>query len=181
MPDDATDLIMGDAAVDATTEGRRGLRGRRRRQRKDERVLTHCENCGAALTGEWCGQCGQHAIDYRRSVWRVFVDALDSFLNWDTKFLSSVGVLLTKPWKLTNDFNAGKRARYVHPLRLYLLGSIAFFLMFKLVQFNPEDVIHLDASDRAEIAAALGKLVGPESALTAEQQAKVHSVRSRLT
>jgi hypothetical protein len=176
MADDATDLIMADAAVDATTEGRRG----RRRRGKGERVLTHCENCGAALSGEWCGQCGQHAIDYRRSIWRVFVDALDSFLNWDTKFLSSVGVLLTKPWKLTNDFNAGKRARYVHPLRLYLLGSIAFFLMLKLIQFNTDDLIKLDASDRAEIATALGKLVGPESVLTAEQQARVESVRSRL-
>ena len=120
MPDDATDLIVGDAAVDAVEEGRRGAPPNRRRRwkRKQAPPLTHCENCGAALTGEWCGQCGQHAIDYRRSLWRVFVDALDSFLNWDAKFLTSVGVLLTKPWKLTNDFNAGRRVRYLHPLRL---------------------------------------------------------------
>ena len=64
------------------------------------------------------------------------IDALDSFLNWDTKFLNTVGVLLTRPGKLTNDFNVGRRVRYVHPLRLYLLASIAFFLLLSFVKFT---------------------------------------------
>lgn len=184
MPDEATDLIVGDAAVDATEEGRRGappLRRRKRRSpRKKVRVLTHCENCGTELAGEWCAQCGQHAVDYRRSIWRVLVDALDSFLNWDTKFLSTIAVLLTKPWRLTNDFNAGKRARYVHPLRLYLLASIAFFLMFKLVNLEGDGPLSLSAEDRAELAGLLAKFTGPDSALSPDQQAKVESLRSRL-
>ncbi len=178
MSDESTHFILGDSAVDATEEGRRGLR-RRRKRREGDRALTHCENCGAPLAGEYCAKCGQHAIDYRRSLWRVLIDAADSFLNWDTKFLSSVWVLLTRPWKLTNDFNAGRRARYVHPLRLYLLASIAFFLMLKLVNFN-SGPMELRPQDRAEIAAALGKLVGSDSVLTADQQAKVDSVRARL-
>jgi hypothetical protein len=176
---DESEFILGDAAVDATEEGRRGLLRRRRKQRKGEKVLTHCENCGAELVGEWCARCGQHAIDYHRSLWAVMVDAADSFLNWDTKFLSSILVLLAKPWQLTNDFNAGRRARYVHPLRLYLLASIAFFLMFKLVKVD-DHVIELKPEDRAEIAAALGKFVGPDSVLTADQQAKIDSVRARI-
>jgi hypothetical protein len=179
MSNDAEGLILGDAAIDATEEGRRGLL-RRRRSRKGDRALTNCENCGSALTGEYCSNCGQHAIDYRRSLWRVLIDAADSFLNWDTKFLSSLGVLLIKPWRLTNDFNAGRRARYVHPLRLYLLASIAFFLIVKLVQINPEHVIHLDPQDRIEIAAALGKLTAPDSSLTPDERAKVESARERL-
>ncbi len=179
MSDETEQFILGDAAVDATSQGRRGL-WRRRRKRKDERVLTHCENCGAPLTGEFCSACGQHAVDYRRSLWRVLIDAADSFLNWDTKFLSSVGVLLSKPWKLTNDFNAGRRARYVHPLRLYLLASIAFFLMFKFVKID-DNVVQLGPQDRAEMAALLGKFVGPDSVLTADQQTKVDSLRARIT
>ncbi|HEY0368036.1 MAG TPA: DUF3667 domain-containing protein, partial [Chthoniobacterales bacterium] len=174
-----TQFIVGDAVVDATTEGRRGLR-RARKKRKGERILTHCENCGAALTGEFCAQCGQHAVDYKRSLWRVLIDAADSFLNWDTKFFASLGILLTRPWKLTNDFNAGRRARYVHPLRLYLLGSIVFFLMFKLIKID-DHVVELGPQDRAEIASALGKLVGTDSVLTADQQSKIESVRTRLT
>src|SRR4051812_3846638 len=157
MSDEAEQFILGDAAADALGQGRRG-RLFRRKKKKAEPTLTHCENCGAALNGPFCGQCGQHAIDYRRSLWRVLIDAADSFLNWDTKFLQSVGVLLIKPWRLTNDFNAGKRARYVHPLRLYLLASIAFFLIFKMFQFNDNDMIRFDANDRVEINNALTKL-----------------------
>ena len=49
------------------------------------------------------------------------------FLNWDSKFFATIALLILKPWKLTNEFLAGKRVRYVNPLRLYLLASILFF------------------------------------------------------
>jgi hypothetical protein len=175
MADETTQLVLGDAAVDATTEGRRG----RRRKRENDRVLTQCENCGAQLAGEYCSRCGQHAIDYRRSLWRVLIDAADSFLNWDTKFLSTIGVLLAKPWKLTNDFNAGRRARYVHPLRLYLLASVSFFLMTRMLHIDEH--ITLRPQDRAEISSALATLTAPGSALPPDQQAKIDSIRARIT
>ena len=114
MPDEPTDFIIGDAAADAFGQGRRGrgMFGRRKKPKKDDRPpLTHCENCQVPLTGEFCANCGQHAIDYRRSLIRVLIDAADSFFNWDTKFLQSIGILITRPWRLTNDFNAGRRAR----------------------------------------------------------------------
>ncbi len=79
------------------------------------------------MTGAYCAQCGQHAIDYRRSFGRVVLDILDSFLNWDSRFFFTLGLLMTRPWRLTTAFLRGQRVRYVHPLRLYLLISIAFF------------------------------------------------------
>ena len=182
MADETTQFILGDAAVDAAGQPRkRRFLGKRK---KPEEKLTNCENCGTALAGEYCSACGQHAIDYRRSIWRVAIDALDSFFNWDTKFLKSVGILLTRPGKLTNDFNAGRRVRYVHPLRLYLLASIAFFLIAKLVNLtgmNANQPIQLSAADRAEVDKALGKLTGPESPLTPEQRARLDAVRARWT
>ncbi|HEX8280705.1 MAG TPA: DUF3667 domain-containing protein, partial [Chthoniobacterales bacterium] len=83
-------------------------------------------------------------------------------------------------WKLTNDFNAGRRARYVHPLRLYLLGSIAFFLVLNMAHFKPSIPINMTEEDKAELDAALAKLAGPESALTPEQRAQIESARTRL-
>ncbi|MFL6582956.1 MAG: DUF3667 domain-containing protein [Chthoniobacterales bacterium] len=179
MSEETTEFILGDAAIDATSEGRRGRR--RRKRREHERTLTHCENCGATLSGPYCAQCGQHAIDYRRSLWRVLIDAADSFLNWDTKFLSTIWILLTRPWRLTNDFNAGRRASYVHPLRLYLLASIAFFLMIKFVPLKAEGPLELRPEDRAQISATLAKLTGPDSALPSDQQAKIDALRARIT
>ena len=127
MADEMTKLILGDTAISAieqTPPRRRRFFGRRKTERSP---LTHCENCGAQLQGHWCAQCGQPAIDYRRSFRHVIADLLNEFLNWDSKFFATIGLLIVRPWKLTNQFLAGHRVRYVHPLRLYLLASILFF------------------------------------------------------
>ena len=178
MSDESTQFILGDAAADALSRPpRRGWFGRRKKQPPP---LTHCENCGAALAGPYCAQCGQHAIDYRRSIMAVLIDAADSFFDWDTKFMHTLVVLLTRPGKLTNDFNAGRRMRYMHPLRLYLLGSIAFFLMARLINLAPSSSPQMSAEDRAEVDAALAKLVAPTSPLSPEQRAKVEDARTRF-
>src|SRR5947199_2177899 len=127
MPDELEKFVLGDTAISAIEQAsstRRGLFGRRKKQRP---AITHCENCGAQLEGHWCAKCGQPAIDYRRSFRHVLADLLNEFLNWDSKFFATIGLLLARPWKLTNEFLAGHRVRYVHPLRLYLLASILFF------------------------------------------------------
>ena len=183
MTDEAEQFIFADSVSAAAEEPprRRGIFRRRRRSKQPRPPLTHCENCGAPLTGEFCAKCGQHAIDYRRSLSRVLIDAADSFFNWDTKFLKSLGLLLVKPWKLTNDFNAGRRARYVHPLRLYLLASIAFFLLARTVNLQTKGPVELTAQDRTELAASLGKLTGPDSILSPEQREKVDAARAKLS
>lgn len=181
MSDESTELILGDAAAAASEEIGGKRRFFRRRKKKSERApLTHCENCDTPLAGEYCFKCGQHAVDYRRSLVRVLIDAADSFFNWDTKFIKSIGVLLFKPWKLTNDFNAGRRARYVHPLRLYLLASIAFFLIARLLNFSGSDAIQFDAKDREQIDTALSKLAAPDSGLDNAERAKVEEARAKL-
>jgi hypothetical protein len=152
MPDDLEKFVLGDTAISAIEQSsstRRGLFGRRKKQGP---VITHCENCGAQLEGHWCAKCGQPAIDYRRSFRHVIADLLNEFLNWDSKFFATIGFLLARPWKLTNEFLAGHRVRYVHPLRLYLLASILFFFAFnyaiKSAHFDP---INLSPENRAEI------------------------------
>jgi hypothetical protein len=168
VDDEVTKLILGDTAISALEQpsARRRFFGRRKTQRPP---LTHCENCGAQLRGHWCAQCGQPAIDYRRSFRHVIADLLDEFLNWDSKFFATIGLLLVRPWKLTNQFLAGHRVRYVHPLRLYLLASILFFFAVnywaKAIHLQPGKIT---SEDRAKIEAALDA-----RNLTPEQRAKV--------
>ena len=154
MADEPAKIILGDTAITSIEQpGRRRFFRRKDRQRPP---LIHCENCGALLTGRWCSQCGQAAIDYRRSFRHVIVDVLDSFLNWDSKFFATIGWLIARPWHLTNQFLAGRRVPYVHPLRLYLLVSILFFFVInywaKSIHADPSK---LSADDRADIAAEL--------------------------
>jgi len=156
MADEPAKIILGDTAISAIerTPGRRWFG----RSKDRHRPLTQCENCGAQLTGHYCGQCGQAAIDYRRSFRHVVADVLDSFLNWDSKFFTTIALLILKPWRLTNEFLAGKRVRYVNPLRLYLLASILFFFA---VNYGAKDLRlqpgKLSPKDRAELEADLKK------------------------
>lgn len=99
----------------------------------------------------------------------MLVDVLNEFLNWDSKFFATIALLIVKPWRLTNEFLAGRRVRYVHPLRLYLLASILFFFAINYWAKS----IHLQAGNltpetRAEIKAELDK-----ENLTPEQRTKV--------
>src|SRR6266567_8440337 len=158
MADEVTKLILGDTAISAIEQpspSRRRFFGRRKTQPPP---LTHCENCGALLSGRFCAKCGQAAINYRRSFRHIFVDLLDEFLNWDSKFFATIGLLLVRPWKLTNAFLAGHRVRYVNPLRLYLLASILFFFA---VNYGAKDLRlqpgKLSRKDRAELEADLKK------------------------
>ena len=154
MSDEPAKIILGDTAISAIegTPGRRWF-GRRKDQLKP---LTHCENCGAQLQGHWCAQCGQPALDYRRSFRHVIADLLNEFLNWDSKFFATIALLIFKPWRLTNEFLTGKRVRYANPLRLYLLASI---LVFFAVNYGAKgihvDPSKLDSKDRAELQADL--------------------------
>src|SRR5215475_2013672 len=154
MSDEPAKIILGDTAISAFE----GTQGRRRIGRGKDigPPLTHCENCGADLQGHWCAQCGQPAIEYRRSFRHVVADLLNKFLNWDSKFFTTTALLILKPWRLTNEFLAGKRVSYVNPLRLYLLASILFFFA---VNYGAKG-IHVDpskigAKDRAELQSDL--------------------------
>ena len=156
MSDEPAKIILGDTAISAfeRTPGRRWFG----RGKDTGPSLTHCENCGAELQGHWCAQCGQAAVEYRRSFRYVVADLLNEFLNWDSKFFTTIALLILKPWRLTNEFLAGKRVRYVNPLRLYLLASILFFFAVnfgaKWINF---DASKLGPKDRADLAAELKK------------------------
>ena len=154
MADEPIKIILGDTAISAI-EGTPGLRWFRRKKDR-EKAPTRCENCGAELQGHWCAHCGQPAIDYRRSFRHVIADLLDEFLNWDSKFFATIALLIFKPWRLTNEFLAGKRVRYANPLRLYLLASILFFFAVNYgtrgIKFEPGKI---GPKDRAELEADL--------------------------
>jgi hypothetical protein len=118
----------------------------------------------------------------------VIVDVLDSFLNWDSKFFATIGLLIVKPWRLTNEFLAGKRVRYLHPLRLYLLASILFFFAInygakglrlepgKISDKNRTAIAAAVAEKRDEIEAELNK-----ENLSAEERKRAQEALDYLT
>ena len=62
---------------------------------------THCQNCGTALAGHYCHECGQHDMDFHQSFGHVFLEALENFFHFDAKFFRNIVTLLFRPGRLT--------------------------------------------------------------------------------
>ena len=92
----------------------------------DERV---CLNCGAALSGPFCSQCGQHA-HVHRTLSAFFHDFLHGVLHFEGKIFRTLPLLAWKPGELTRRYIDGQRASFVSPIALFLF---CVFLMFSVI------------------------------------------------
>ncbi len=100
-----------------------------------------CANCGESLTGEYCAACGQRHEPHIHSMAHFAGEAFESITHADSRLWRTLGYLLTKPGRLTREFFDGRRAAYLPPFRLYLVISVAFFLL------GASDDTHLSIGD----------------------------------
>ena len=87
-----------------------------------------CLNCDAPLGGPYCALCGQRDDPPRPTTRELLGEAWDESVSLDGRAARTLRLLVTRPGALTADQLSGRRARYVRPLRLYLLCSAAYFL-----------------------------------------------------
>jgi hypothetical protein len=95
-----------------------------------ERKEKICLNCGAEIQGRYCGLCGQENIEPHESVWHLVTHFFNDITHFDGKFFSTVKYLLLKPGFLTAEYVRGRRAGYLHPIRMYVFTSAFFFLIY---------------------------------------------------
>lgn len=86
-----------------------------------------CHNCGAALAGPFCAVCGQKALPLNPSLHDLRHDVTHEILHVDGRIFRSVQKLLFSPGFLTVEQCQGRRARWISPLRLYLVFSLVYF------------------------------------------------------
>jgi hypothetical protein len=90
---------------------------------------SNCANCGARLGGKFCSNCGQRREHEIHSIWHFTQEATEDLTHADSRLWSTMIALMSKPGLLTREFLAGKRVKYLPPLRLYLVLSVLFFLI----------------------------------------------------
>ncbi len=105
-----------------------------------EREEKVCLNCGTGLTGRYCPVCGQENTEPKETVWTLVSHFFNDITHFDGKFFSTVKYLLTKPGFLSSEYLKGRRASYLHPIRMYVFTSAFFFIIFFWL-FNPEQMI----------------------------------------
>ena len=92
-------------------------------------VPARCLNCGAAIAGKYCHNCGQASNVHVLSMREVAGDVTHSLLHLDSRVWNTVKLLAMKPGELTREFIAGRHQSYLPPFRLYLGISILFFAL----------------------------------------------------
>jgi hypothetical protein len=128
----------------------------------EERPEPACPNCGAPAPDRYCPACGQDQREHLVSLRALVGQAAGDLFTWDNRLLRSLGPLVVRPGRLTVEYRRGRRARYIPPLRLYLVISLAFFFAFSLrVGDRPP------GPSRDGAAAADSAIAGPDSTATA--------------
>ena len=97
-----------------------------------------CDNCGASVAGRYCGNCGQRLEPPVHSLGHFLTVAMEDVTHADSRLWRTLWALLFKPGYLTHEFLAGRRARYLPPVRLYLVLSLVFFLCASLTHGTPK-------------------------------------------
>jgi hypothetical protein len=96
-----------------------------------------CENCGEPLLGGYCYRCGQPIKGLVRHFGSIMGDFLDSVFNIDARFPHTIWPLFAKPGYLSLEYFAGRRVRFVSPVRLFFFVSIiTFFVAQMVIQTN---------------------------------------------
>ncbi|MHA4895158.1 DUF3667 domain-containing protein [Pedobacter sp. PWIIR3] len=77
----------------------------------------------------YCSSCGQANLELKESFWAFIGHSVAHYFHFDSKFFQTLEPLLTKPGLVTQEYLAGKRARYINPVNLYIFVSIVYFLI----------------------------------------------------
>jgi hypothetical protein len=91
-----------------------------------------CLNCGLALDTNYCPDCGQHNTSHNHGLGQFIQEFLEEFIRFDSKLIRTILPLVTKPGFLTQEWIAGKRIRYITPLKLYISLSAICFLAISI-------------------------------------------------
>ncbi len=116
-----------------------------------------CHNCGAIAAGKFCPACGQETTLHVASAREFLHEFIGHYVALEGKLWKTLALLLFRPGKLTAEYIAGRRARYVQPLRIYLTLSILFFA---LLRYGPTELIKADppaAAASSQVAPAADK------------------------
>jgi len=122
---------------------------------------SHCPECATPLVGEYCHRCGEKLPHVHDLTLKHFLHhGLHELTHFDSKIFRTVRALVFRPGLLTVEYLAGRRQRYVLPLRLFLvIFALNFFLYTRpgaalydvhfIISSSPQSKPFADALERA--------------------------------
>ena len=124
---------------------------------------THCINCGASICNQFCSVCGQETRLHVASAGEFIHEFVGHYVALEGRLWKTLRYLFTKPGFLTAEYIAGRRKRYVEPLRVYLTFSILFFAILK---FGGPPLMIFDGDESAKGGQASNAVVAAQQEAT---------------
>jgi hypothetical protein len=137
-------------------------------------VPARCENCDAVLHGEFCHACGQSVHNPIRHFGHAVEEFFEAFWHLDGRVFRTLRDLWS-PGRVAINYLAGHRARYIAPLRLFVILSVLTFFIGAVsvhVDGNPVNLTGIDeiraATTVEEVELLRDQMVGEIEAARAE-------------
>jgi Protein of unknown function (DUF3667). len=90
-----------------------------------------CTNCGFAVVDVYCARCGEKQPNHHDLTMGHFAhEVAHELLHVDSKLFSTMRDLVARPGALTAEYFAGRKKRYIAPLRLFLVLFAVTFLAY---------------------------------------------------
>ncbi|HEY4555404.1 MAG TPA: DUF3667 domain-containing protein, partial [Lysobacter sp.] len=112
-----------------------------------------CENCATPLAGAYCHACGQHAANPLRHVGHAIEDVFESFWHLDGRVFRTLRDLFV-PGRVAAHYLAGRRVRYIPPLRLFVVLTVITFFIGQLTLGGDTAPVRVGVGNAAAPAAA---------------------------
>ena len=96
----------------------------------------NCLNCGAALVGPFCRECGQEG-HVHRTAGAILHDLAHGVLHLEGRFWATLPMLAFRPGELTRRYIAGERRKFVSPMAFFLFSVFTMFAVLSILGIAP--------------------------------------------
>lgn len=136
-----------------------------------------CTNCGEAGVRRFCPACGESrpgAADL--SVKHFFEHTFHEVVHLDSKIFKSFLYLVTRPGFLTLEYFAGRKTRYITPVRIYL--TLFALTLIAYTVYQPVSVWDFGKMMRADTT---GKIAASIDRAAAKRGITAEALSERVT
>lgn len=122
-----------------------------------------CTNCGDARIDVFCAKCGEKQPSHHDVTMGHFAhEVVHELVHLDSKLFRTLRDLVTKPGALTVAYFAGRKTRYIGPLRIFLTLFALQFLAYTV--YKPVALYTMDGFLNFDTTGAFEKKLRASSA-----------------